>query len=124
MPADRANYPADWEDFSQAIRFVRAAGQCECRGECGLHPATTGRRRCIEKHGAWARHAKGRVVLTTAHLCACRPLCARRCHVKAMCQRCHLRVDRDLHAANAARTRARTRPGQLSLLEGEGSHAE
>jgi len=119
MPADRANYPECWEAFSEAIRFARAGGRCECRGECGLHPATIGKRQCIERHGALARHAKGRIVLTTAHLCECRPLCARRYHVKAMCQRCHLRVDRELHATNAARTRARSQPGQCSLFSVE-----
>jgi hypothetical protein len=97
MPA--SHYPPGWKAFSDTIRFGRANGQCECTGECGLHKRFTGGRRCIERHGQKAHFAKGRVILTVAHLCKCSPICMNPDHVKAMCQRCHLRVDRFKHAA-------------------------
>lgn len=48
-----------------------------------------------------------RVVLTIAHLCRCEPPCMDLEHVKALCQRCHLRLDARLHARHAAQTRRR-----------------
>lgn len=117
MPTTQ-QYPAGWHEFSQQIRFERAGGRCECEGECGLHgggngirglpgiPEVAGRR-CIEQHGRMAEFASGRVVLTTAHLCRCDPPCMIPEHVKAMCNRCHLRVDVELHVKHAAGTRMR-----------------
>lgn len=96
-------YPAEWPDFSRRIRVERANGQCECHGECGLHRTTGGPRRCLELDGMPARWARGVVRLTVAHLnaaggpCRCMPLCAIEAHVKAMCNRCHLRYDVWLH---------------------------
>jgi hypothetical protein len=109
---NRARYPKDWKSISLAIRD-RAGGRCECIGECGLHRTTPGPRRCIEVNGKTASWAKGKVVLTVAHLDHtpenCDPL-----NLKAMCQRCHLRYDRHHHAQNSRRTRDRKR-GQSSL---------
>lgn len=95
MPVNPKDYPKNWKAISAEI-IERAKGQCECTGECGLHRTTRGPRRCTEMNGHPARWAKGKVVLTTAHLCH-RPKCARRAHLKAMCQRCHLRYDVQLH---------------------------
>jgi hypothetical protein len=100
-----ADYPPDWKDVSNFIRFDRAKGQCECAGECGLHKTTPGPRRCIERHGHAAKYARGKVILTTAHLCTCDPLCKIPEHLKAMCNRCHLRIDVELHKRNAKKTR-------------------
>lgn len=65
-------------------------------------------------HGEKARWAKGKVILTVAHLnhelMDCRPE-----NLKAMCQRCHLRYDAALHAANARRTREK-KSGQLRIF--------
>jgi hypothetical protein len=97
MPVDKKKYPWNWREFSAVIRFLRAGGRCECSGECGLHRTTGGPRRCVEVHGEAAKFARGTIRLTTAHLCKCDPLCAEAAHVKAMCQRCHLRVDVGLH---------------------------
>jgi 5-methylcytosine-specific restriction endonuclease McrA len=102
-PIERARYPKDWKAISQRIR-ARADGQCECAGECGLHRDHPGPRRCTERNGEPAQWARGKVMLTVAHLNHtpedCRPE-----NLKAMCQRCHLRYDRDLHAVNSAATR-------------------
>lgn len=116
---DPKRYPADWREFSRKIRFERAKGRCECEGECGLH---NGRDlidpyngRCREIDGTAGQWAKGTIMLTVAHLnrkdgpCKCAPLCAKVDHVKAMCQRCHLRYDVDLHMTNAAETRRKVK---------------
>lgn len=105
---------AGWKEFSRYIRDVRAGGRCECEGECGLHRVHPGPRRCVEVNGQPARFMKPgtRVILTVAHLnarcdvCSCDPLCIETSHVKAMCQRCHLRYDVPRHVGNAHRTRA------------------
>ena len=111
MPWDRKKYPKEWDAFSLAIRKDRAKGRCECHGECGLHKTNPGPRRCVERNGKPGKWMKGPVVLTVAHLnhkggvCQCEPRCAIPGHVKAMCQRCHLRLDHPRHVNNARRTR-------------------
>jgi hypothetical protein len=81
-------------------------------------------RRCTERQGAAAVFAGGRIVLTTAHLnakggpCACDPLCCNLAHLRAMCQRCHLRYDHPRHMSNARRTRER-KSGQARLFPRE-----
>lgn len=101
---DRNDYPDNWPELSRYIRFDRAKGQCECLGECGLHKTNPGPRRCQERNGEPAKFAKGTVVLTTAHLCH-DPSCADPLHLKAMCNRCHLRYDVKLHIHHAKETR-------------------
>lgn len=102
-PENAARYPKDWKAISASIR-ARAGNRCECEGECGLHRTTPGPRRCVETNGHPAKWAKGKIVLTVAHLNHqpedCRPE-----NLKAMCQRCHLRYDHQHHMRNAAETR-------------------
>ena len=99
-PENKARYPKEWKAISAAIR-ERAGNRCECVGECGLHGDTG---RCTERNGEPAKWAKGKIVLTVAHLnhtpMDCRPE-----NLKAMCQRCHLRYDHDLHQRNSRETR-------------------
>lgn len=69
----------------------------------------------MERHGEKAKWAKGKVVLTVAHLGVAKDdgspgdphdkLDVRDVNLKAMCQRCHLRYDMNEHRKNAARTR-------------------
>ena len=112
MPT-KSTYPPDWKAISRTIRYERAQGQCECEGECGLHRTHPGPRRCEERDRQPAKWAKGLVVLTVAHLngregpCRCDPLCADPSHLKAMCNRCHLRYDVEHHQRNAFHTRRR-----------------
>jgi hypothetical protein len=100
MPIAKSDYPPDWLRIRARIleRAKNADGipQCECMGECGLHRFTGGPRRCRELDGRPARFALGRVVLTIAHLCR-KSECPRPDHLKAMCNRCHLRYDRRQH---------------------------
>lgn len=111
--SERARYPRDWPAISLRIR-ARSGGRCECEGECGLHRDTPGPRRCEERNGEPAKWAKGRIVLTVAHLNHAPEDCDDT-NLKAMCQRCHLRYDRDHHARTARETR-RARSKQLVRL--------
>ena len=113
MGFNPADYPPNWREISRRIRFDRAEGRCECEGECGLHRDNPGPRRCVELDSSKARWAKGMVMLTVAHLCH-DSKCDDETHLRAMCNRCHLRYDRKLHAQHAAETRDRKR-GQNRL---------
>lgn len=112
MPWDRKKYPKNWPKVVAEIA-ARSQGQCECTGECGLHKTTGGPRRCEERNGQPAKWAKGKIVLTTAHLCH-NPRCTRRKHLKHMCQRCHLRYDVQLHKQHR-RERKERETGQRRL---------
>ena len=104
MPITRENlkrYPKDWRAISDRIK-ARSGGRCECNGECGLHRG----RRCCETHGEPARWAKGKVILTVAHLDHQPENCGEK-NLKAMCQRCHNRYDMPNRRVNASRTRDR-----------------
>lgn len=96
-------YPPNWKLISLAVR-ERSGGRCECVGECALHRG----RRCVELDGQPARWARGLIVLTVAHLDpTVQPdgfLDSRQANLKAMCQRCHLRIDSQLHRWNRSRT--------------------
>jgi hypothetical protein len=105
MPTDMTRYPPNWKAFTYWVKHYRAQGRCECTGECGMHRPNPKPRRCVEQHGKPAHWFHGTVRLTTAHLCDCDPPCDNPAHVKATCQRCHLRIDRFRHAKAAAKTR-------------------
>lgn len=109
---NRERYPADWKAVSHRIRFERAAGRCECAGECGIDHGD----RCQACHGEANPMTGAKVILTTAHLDHAPENCADS-NLKAMCQRCHLRYDRVLHAVNARATRFR-KVGQDDLFTG------
>ena len=116
MPFDRSKYPKDWPAISRRIR-ARSGGRCECMGECGLHRTTPGPRRCTELNGEPAKFARGRVVLTVAHLNH-DPQDCRDENLRALCQRCHLRYDSQLHQKHARATR-RSRLAAGELFENE-----
>jgi hypothetical protein len=107
------DYAENWKEVSLWVRRERAQDRCECSGECGLHPGM----RCIEFDGEPAIYANGKVTLTVAHLdadggpCTCKRdtgiKCAEPTHLKAMCNRCHLRYDAPHHQRNARETRQR-----------------
>lgn len=104
MPVkDRTRYPKEWPTLSQAIRFDRAKGRCECHGECGSPGC--GPERCTAVHGKPAPVSGKTVVLTTAHLNHtpedCRPE-----NLRALCQKCHLAYDAEHHAETRRLARA------------------
>jgi hypothetical protein len=100
-PENLARYPADWPAISQRIRFARAAGRCECEGECRTGHAG----RCAAIHGMAHPDTGSAVVLTTAHRDHTPENCAGG-NLFAACQRCHLGYDRGHHAETARRKRA------------------
>lgn len=103
-------YPSNWRAIRAEIMRRAEIGdgfsQCECDGECGLHRTTPGPRRCEEIHNSPAKWARGKVVLTIAHLNH-DPTDNRPENLKALCNRCHLRYDSEHHQRNAAATRRR-----------------
>lgn len=100
----KRQYPSNWAEISRHIRYDRGGGQCECWGECGLHQTHPGPRRCVERDRQPAVWANGIVILTVAHLCH-NSKCDNLEHLRAMCNRCHLRYDSEFHQKNAAETR-------------------
>lgn len=105
-PENRKRYPADWPAISWVIRWVRALGRCECRGECGrVHITTTSR--CSARNGTATIHGAA-VVLTVAHLDHI-PENVHPANLRAMCQGCHLRYDREHHAETRRATLAAQR---------------
>lgn len=114
-PEDRGRYPDDWPAISERIRFARAAGRCECTGQC----RTGHKSRCRARHGEPHPITGSTVVLTVAHLDQTPENCAED-NLAAMCQRCHLAYDAAQHAATARRTRfARTTAGMDPLFDVE-----
>lgn len=97
---NRDRYPDDWPAISQRIRFTRAAGRCECRGECRKgHKG-----RCRSEHNKPHPFTGSNVILTVAHLDHTPENCDP-ANLRAMCQACHLAYDADHHAATRARTK-------------------
>jgi hypothetical protein len=143
MPVDYKKYPANWRELSREIRKV---GRCEL---CDVRQYAVGYRQpdgefYYERGNAYwdefqyaVSYKKARaaadfvnessndgfkrivIVLTVAHLCDCEPLCGARSHLKALCQRCHLRLDAKLHA----KTRAARRDRKRELLQIESQSA-
>ena len=112
MPIDYTRYPTNWQALRVAI-LARAGLQCECTGQCGLHHG----HRCTECHHKPAVFARGRIVLTLAHLLHRDPPCDHIEHILAMCQRCHLRLDRFHHAQARLRTQRRTGTSPAAHLQ-------
>jgi hypothetical protein len=136
-PENKRLYPDNWADISRAIRG--AAGNC-CEG-CGVPNRQTILRGQGDDHGYWmvddgshsvhcaTKKARVRcafpydfdgkpvtIILTVAHLDH-DPSNNDRGNLKALCQRCHLDHDRDLHRINAAATR-RARKASADLFGG------
>jgi hypothetical protein len=138
--SQRALYPADWPAISKRIR-ARSGNVCECTGECGddhRFGGDGGGDACLAPNGMtiarlrsdperWALFSQledgthdcdlfldpVRVVLTVAHLDH-DPINNADGNLLALCQRCHLRLDRHEHAKNARATRrARKAAGEL-----------
>lgn len=117
-PEEKARYPDDWPAISLRIRTERAAGRCECAGECGHDHVPD---RCEARNGRGHPVTGSLVVLTVAHLNHTPEDC-RDENLAAMCQRCHLAYDRDHHAETRASTMEARRlaAGVVPLITREG----
>jgi hypothetical protein len=133
----RGPYPAPWAALRLAV-LPRAGEACECRGAWGSTHHGDGCNRCGAPHHGWVvreahaperwrpverppsprTHGAVRIILTTAHLCQ-DSTCEDLTPLRAYCQRCPRRYDRQHHVRNAVRTRrARLeQAGQLLLWE-------
>jgi hypothetical protein len=112
-PENRARYPKDWKSISLRIRAGRAAWRCECFGECGDHGCFS---RCPARQGKPHPLTGSKVVLTVAHLDHTPENCADD-NLKAMCQRCHNRLDAPMRRAGIA-ARARAGRAVADMFEG------
>ncbi|MDE2103462.1 MAG: hypothetical protein KGL39_39840 [Patescibacteria group bacterium] len=102
---NKNRYPPSWPEISRRIRFERAESRCECEGECGIdhsaeelapeyqYRSCERTLRCIAEHGCIHPVTESRVVLTVAHLPGHPPEDCEDASLKAMCQRCHNRMD-------------------------------
>lgn len=115
-PEMRDRYPREWPTISAYVRFERAKGRCECRGECGATPHEDGR--CTAVNGQPHPLTGSRVVLTVTHKDHT-PENVDPTNLRAMCQRCHLAYDAEQHRAQASHTRAVRAAGDTEPLFGE-----
>lgn len=112
-PENRLRYPSDWPAISERIRYERAAGRCECRGECGTgHDG-----RCHARNGEASPYTGSLVVLTVMHRNH-DPSDCRDENLLAGCQRCHLAYDAEHHRQTRAATRARELAAVMDPLPG------
>jgi hypothetical protein len=125
-PENRHHYGPEWRAISKRIREVRAGNKCEqCKAPNG-EPIERGDGRNADTYrllatgevfnadGESLGYARGDeydtakrpivVVLTVAHLNH-DPSDNREENLKALCQQCHLRHDKDQHAESARTTR-------------------
>lgn len=138
--SEKARYPSNWAQISLEAR-ARAGWACE---QCGAKNGWRGGRtetgaflpadylgcdRSLPEPGqhAWCSAGDRReylriikIVLTVAHLDNRPENCAPE-NLKALCQRCHLWLDRHLHARNAWEKRHRER-GNRDLFDVDGEH--
>lgn len=123
-PENKSRYPKNWQDIRKAI-LIRAKNSCEqCKAKNGTRIArgdgkdidtyqTSDANIFCANSGKYLGRCRlndysvknmVNVVLTIAHLDHtpenCEPL-----NLKALCQRCHLRYDAQIHAENSRITR-------------------
>lgn len=101
---DKSIYPKNWKEISKRIRFERAKNRCE---ECGvpngqlIYRDESGWHLAPEGHHSDSMALDGvkftKIVLTVAHLDHDTKNNDNK-NLKALCQRCHLRLDAKQHA--------------------------
>ena len=145
MPISKENqkrYPPkkEWGIIRDRI-LGRAGYKCECTGQCGIEHDASGlegeaRHRCnapqrakivrsADKKDWWfyvepSQGKPTRIILTIAHYPDRTIENVSEGNLLALCQLCHLRIDRWQHAANAAETRRKKKGSTTSLGESDG----
>lgn len=126
-PEKKALYPADWKQIRARI-LERANHRCEQCGvlnhAIGARDAEGGWHDLEECSDWWETEGEGleknsiQIVLTIAHVENPDPADCRDENLRALCQRCHNRLDMPMRQANAAETRRQKRARwQPALLE-------
>lgn len=113
MPCDYKKYPNNWKTEIRPAILERAGNKCEF---CGVENGTTVWRERKHRNRGESRSYSGltrtKIVLTIAHLnhdvTDNRPE-----NLRALCQKCHLNLDKDQHKATRAKNRLR---GQADLF--------
>jgi hypothetical protein len=116
LPFERWRYPPDWPEISRRIR-ARSGGRCEGPParllEAGADLATVAMEinsyRCDARQGRPHPVTVSTVVLTVAHVRDMDPMNCAGDNLAALCQRCHLELDRPHHIATARRRRRERR---------------
>jgi 5-methylcytosine-specific restriction endonuclease McrA len=120
-PENRTKYPANWKQIRARI-LARAGNRCEqCRAvnhqvvvrhtDCYLDAdgyvwdSVTGAPRGMSRDSEFPGQRLTRIVLTIAHLDGAL-VDHSDANLAALCQRCHLALDRAQHVATARETRA------------------
>lgn len=112
MPCDMKKYPPEWKQIRAAV-LDRACDTCEI---CGVANYAIGYR---NKYGEFVEvepeqaevdalvdgEKRIKIVLTIAHMDDPDPMNCNPDNLKALCQRCHNRLDAPMRAKNAAKTR-------------------
>jgi len=88
---DKSKYPKNWDIISQQIRML-AGNQCEI---------------CDAKNGE-PNPATGSIVVLTVHHCDFNPSNNEEYNLFALCQRCHIRLDRKYKAWKRKMNNAKT----------------
>lgn len=121
-PENRKRYPADWRRIRE-VTLQRDSHACR---DCGVPDGVWRNRKTLEwtrnpeQVDAWALdgEAATKIVLTVAHLDHQPENCAP-ANLRSLCQRCHLRYDREHHREQASHTRAERKAGATPELMGE-----
>lgn len=117
MPISKENkklYPSYWKYLSYWIRFKRAEGYCECKGECGQKHFWTKDPSPDTRCAMFDKKYGGGAVLTVAHLDH-NPANNSEKNLKAYFEGCHLRYDSKRHQESRKKNSDKKR-GVLRLI--------
>ena len=110
MPIDYSEYPDNWKEISEYIRFERADNKCEtCGAENGKPNPETGSKVVLTV--AHIRHEKSDVRYNPDKY----DPADEENNLVAECQKCHLTRDAKLHARNRKYGRKHNRKEQLTI---------
>lgn len=106
-PENKSRYPANWTEIASRIKFERAGGRCECDGRCGdplCHGLKHGR--CNAEHGEPHPVNGKKTIMTCAHINHKPEECGDD-DLAGWCARCHIFYDREHHANERKKRKAR-----------------
>jgi len=87
MPTNRKDYPPDWNELRVKV-LERAGNKCELCGKPNYSLSVKGTKVVLTVHHIDNQKARRNLI-----------------NLIALCQKCHLRLDLELHMENARKTR-------------------